>query len=160
MSSTVPDASSYNPKKMMWALSILLLIGMLGFSIMFFVLNKNINPLDSTNDVEALKQRFVWRKRGDIWLTVFHALYLLGNAVILYLMIFNKISISVKNWSLYFLSHLVLLLASTLPFGLLNRYFIYDYLLPAASIAFSLAVLFIIGLVVMRINKRKASQQA
>lgn len=157
MRPTAPQASQ-NPKKWMLALSILLFVGLLGFCIMFFLLNKNIDPLDPANDVEILKQRFVWRERADRWLAVFLTLYLLGNVVLLYQMISKRIALSIKSWSLYFVSQLAVMLASSLPFGLLDRYFIHDYLLAPVSAAASLTLLFVIGLVALYSIKRKLSQ--
>lgn len=157
MRPTAPQTSQ-NTKKWMWTLSILLFVGLLGFSIMFFLLNKNIDPLDPANDIEILEQRFVWRERADLWLGVFLTLYLLGNVVLLYQILSKRIVLPIKSWSLYFVSQLAVMLAGSLPFGLLDRYFLQDYLLAPVPAAASLTLLFVIGLVALYSTKRKLSQ--
>lgn len=128
-----------------------LLVGLLFYAILFFTLNKILNPANLSG--ELIAQRFYWRDLSEKILALCGVIYLVGHICALYYARKKKVHFSLKALTLYFLIQISIMIASVVPFGLLDRTYFFDYLFPLWNILMITVFLFFVSLF-MLVNRK------
>ena len=138
-------------KKLLLLFDSFLLVGLLFYAILFFTLNKILNPANLSG--ELIAQRFYWRDLSEKILALCGVIYLVGHICALYYARKKKVHFSLKALTLYFLIQISIMIASVVPFGLLDRTYFFDYLFPLWNILMITVFLFFVSLF-MLVNRR------
>ncbi len=131
-------------KKTILLLDGVLLVGLLSYSILFFTLNKILNPANLLE--ELIEQRIFWRDLSEKILALCGVIYLVGHICALYYARKKKVHFSLKSLTLYFFLQIGIMIACVVPFGLLDRTYFFDYLFPLWNILIITCLLFPISL--------------
>lgn len=138
-------------KKTILLLNGVLLVGLLSYSILFFTLNKILNPANLLE--ELIEQRIFWRDLSEKILALCGVIYLAGHICALYYARKKKVHFSLKALTLYFFLQIGIMIACVVPFGLLDRTYFFDYLFPLWNILMITIFLFFISLF-MLVNRK------
>lgn len=138
-------------KKTILLLNGVLLVGLLSYSILFFTLNKILNPANLLE--ELIAQRIFWRDLSEKILALCGVIYLVGHICALYYARKKKVHFSLKSLTLYFFLQIGIMIACVVPFGLLDRTYFFDYLFPLWNILMITIFLFFISLF-MLVNRK------
>lgn len=138
-------------KKTILLLNGVLLVGLLSYSILFFTLNKILNPANLLE--ELIEQRIFWRDLSEKILALCGVIYLVGHICALYYARKKKVHFSLKSLTLYFFLQIGIMIACVVPFGLLDRTYFFDYLFPLWNILMITVFLFLVSLF-MLVNRK------
>lgn len=142
---------NHKQKNILLLLDGFLLIGLLSYAILFFTLNKILNPANLSG--ELIAQRLFWRDLSEKILALCGVTYLAGHICALCYARKKKVHFSLKALTLYFLIQISIMIASVVPFGLLDRTYFFDYLFPLWNILMITIFLFFISLF-MLVNRK------
>lgn len=142
---------NHKQKNILLLLDGFLLIGLLSYAILFFTLNKILNPANLLE--ELIEQRIFWRDLSEKILALCGVIYLVGHICALYYARKKKVHFSLKSLTLYFLIQISIMIASVVPFGLLDRTYFFDYLFPLWNILMITVFLFFVSLF-MLVNRK------
>ena len=131
-------------KKTILLLNGVLLVGLLSYSILFFTLNKILNPANLLE--ELIAQRFYWRDLSEKILALCGVIYLVGHICALYYARKKKVHFSLKALTVYFFIQIGIMIACVVPFGLLDHTYFFDYLFPLWSLLILTSLLFFVSL--------------
>lgn len=138
-------------KKLLLLFDSFLLVGLLFYAILFFTLNKILNPANLSG--ELIAQRFYWRDLSEKILALCGVIYLVGHICALYYARKKKVHFSLKSLTLYFFLQIGIMIACVVPFGLLDRTYFFDYLFPLWNILMITVFLFFVSLF-MLVNRK------
>lgn len=130
-------------KNIIIALDIFLILGLLGYAIVFFIINKTINPMDPSVSYATLKQRLFWRVFAEKMYAACSAIYVLGHIIVIYNALAKKIRFSLKSVAIYFFAQVGVMLLCVVPIGLFDYAYFDDYLFPLRSLIVVLSLLFV-----------------
>lgn len=142
---------NHKQKNILLLLDGFLLIGLLSYAILFFTLNKILNPANLLE--ELIAQRIFWRDLSEKILALCGVIYLVGHICALCYARKKKVHFSLKALTLYFLIQISIMIASVVPFGLLDRTYFFDYLFPLWNILMITVFLFFVSLF-MLVNRK------
>ena len=128
-------------KKFVFALTVFLVIGLLSHSIIFFVINKALNPAEISGQMELVQNRLAWRKTVETVFAFCSTIYCLGQIVLLCAEIKKKLLPPWRSIIAHFIAQVLLMLVCTVPFGILDADFLGDYLFPVWGTAGTLGVI-------------------
>ena len=131
-------------KKLLLLFDSFLLVGLLFYAILFFTLNKILNPANLLE--ELIEQRIFWRDLSEKILALCGVIYLVGHICALYYARKKKVHFSLKSLTLYFFLQIGIMIACVVPFGLLDRTYFFDYLFPLWSLLILTSLLFLVSL--------------
>ena len=138
-------------KKLLLLFDSFLLVGLLFYAILFFTLNKILNPANLSG--ELIAQRFYWRDLSEKILALCGVIYLVGHICALYYARKKKVHFSLKSLTLYFFLQIGIMIACVVPFGLLDRTYFFDFLFPLWNILMITVFLFFVSLF-MLVNRK------
>lgn len=142
---------NHKQKNILLLLDGFLLIGLLSYAILFFTLNKILNPANLSG--ELIAQRLFWRDLSEKISGLCGVIYLAGHVCALCYARKQKVHFSLKALTLYFLIQISIMIASVVPFGLLDRTYFFDYLFPLWNILMITVFLFLVSLF-MLVNRK------
>lgn len=142
---------NHKQKNILLLLDGFLLIGLLSYAILFFTLNKILNPANLLE--ELIEQRIFWRDLSEKILALCGVIYLVGHICALYYARKKKVHFSLKSLTLYFFLQIGIMIACVVPFGLLDRTYFFDYLFPLWNILMITVFLFFVSLF-MLVNRK------
>ena len=142
---------NHKQKNILLLLDGFLLIGLLSYAILFFTLNKILNPANLLE--ELVEQRIFWRDLSEKILALCGVIYLVGHICALYYARKKKVHFSLKSLTLYFFLQIGIMIACVVPFGLLDRTYFFDYLFPLWNILMITVFLFFVSLF-MLVNRK------
>lgn len=142
---------NHKQKNILLLLDGFLLIGFLSYAILFFTLNKILNPANLLE--ELIEQRIFWRDLSEKILALCGVIYLVGHICALYYARKKKVHFSLKSLTLYFFLQIGIMIACVVPFGLLDRTYFFDYLFPLWNILMITVFLFFVSLF-MLVNRK------
>ena len=126
-------------KKYTMLLCLLLIVGLLTHSVVLWMINCMLNPVEVSS--QLLLHRLMWRKFAEAIFACCSAAYCLGQIILLYHAVKKKKLPLWRNLLAHCIVQLFIILACVLPFGLIDRGFVADYLLPAWTVAGLVVVL-------------------
>ncbi len=133
-------------KKILLILNGFLVLGLLGSSIIFFILNKVLNPADIASNLSAVELRFFWRDFAGTMYTVCKLIYIVGHIVVISTAMINRITFSFKILVSYYLLQIVIMFLCVVPIALLDSTYFTNYIFPLWSLIITLVLLFIISI--------------
>ena len=142
--------SNHNRYKKIFLLDILLILGLLAYAIIFFIINKTLNPLDIAGEHISVERRLFWRGAAETICALCSALYILGHVFVIYRTIRQKVHFSLKELAFYFIVQIGIMLVCVVPLGLADRVYFYDYIFPLYSLITIASVLFIVSIFAIR----------
>lgn len=142
---------NHKQKNILLLLDGFLLIGLLSYAILFFTLNKILNPANLSE--ELIAQRLFGRDLSEKILALCGVIYLVGHICALYYARKKKVHFSLKSLTLYFFLQIGIMIACVVPFGLLDRTYFFDYLFPLWNILMITVFLFFVSLF-MLVNRK------
>ena len=131
-------------KKLLLLFDSFLLVGLLFYAILFFTLNKILNPANLSG--ELIAQRFYWRDLSEKILALCGVTYLIGHVCVLWYARKKNVHFSLKALTVYFFIQIGIMIACVVPFGLLDHTYFFDYLLPLWSLLILTSLLFFVSL--------------
>lgn len=132
---------------------IILILGLLSYAIIFFTINKTLNPLDIAGEHISAEIRLFWRGLAEKICAVCSVIYVLGHSLVIYNAIKQKVHFSLKKLVFYFFVQIGIMLACVIPFGLLDHVYFFDYIFPLYSLVILVSVLFVVSLFTIRRRK-------
>ena len=143
-----------------WALlfTVVIAVGLFLFSTIFLIINKTMSPYDASGNLlgEMLQKRLPWRSLAENFSFGGILIYFAGHLFVAYLSVKRKEFLSPKEVLFYFLTHIVLIIACTIPFSLFDFVFFYDYIFQVRLALVSLAVLLIVFIVAPFFFRKRA----
>ena len=140
-----------NNKIAILALTIIMLVGTLTHSIVFYLMNicwPIVNGSMLVLEPEFFDARIGMRSFAETFNGVCLTIFFIGGMIVIYSFARNGSIVSLKKISLFFLSILFALLACTVPFAVIDHAFWVDYLFPLWSATGNLVTFFVIILLV------------
>lgn len=138
----------------LFTLSIILAVGLLAHSVIYFCLNTFFNPFSSLQEHE--KALYLWgRSLSENICSVFCALYVLGLIVFAIKLSTINSQVSAKRLGLFLVLQFAIIGICTFPFAIINTFAYGDYLVPIYTVVPSLLLISIIYFVVSRIPHQK-----
>lgn len=119
-------------KRWVFFLNILLVCGLLVHSLIFFTINKAINPIGivAAETEQLLSRRILWRMVAETTFAFCGAVYLIGHIIIGWISIRNGDEKPLKKILLYYVMQVFLMIVCCIPFGLMDISFLGDYVFP------------------------------
>lgn len=142
-----------NRYKKIFLFDVLLILGLLIYAIIFFVINKTLNPLDVAGGHLSAEQRLFWRGVAEKICALCCVIYILGHVLVIYNAIKQKVHFSLKELAFYYFMQIGIMLACVVPFGILDHVYFFDYIFPLYSLMFITSLLFIISIFTIRRRK-------
>lgn len=116
------------------ALGGILVIGLLCYAIIFFWVNKNLNPSQISMNQLLVEQRLNLRLLAERIYGTCIAIYIIGLIVFSYSWARHSDQMAIGTIIVYFVSQITLAALCILPFALLDRPFFWDYVFPLRSL--------------------------
>lgn len=129
----------------------LFMLGLLLYSIIFYVINNALEPLGIVG--EQVKQRLFWRNIAEKICALSSTIYIVGHIFVIYNAIKQKQRFSIKQLSLYWGLQIAIMLVCVVPFGIFDQGYFHDYIFPLYSLVIAIVLLFIISSVSTRDRK-------
>jgi len=133
-------------KNIVIALDAFLILGLLGYAIGFFIMNKRINPMDTSVSYATVEQRLFWRGFLEKIYTASSVVYILGHVIVIYNALAKKIRFSFKSVAIYFFAQVGIILLCVVPIGLFDYAYFGDYLFPLRNMMVVLSLLFVVSM--------------
>lgn len=138
----------------LFTLSIILAVGLLTHSVIFFCLNTFFNPFSPLQEHE-IALRLWGRSLSENICSIFCALYVLGLIFFAVKLIKINSQVSAKRLSLFLVLQLAIIGICTFPFAIINAFAYGDYLVPIYTVVPSLLLISIIYFVASKIPHQK-----
>lgn len=143
-------------KKFIPILSVPLVLGLLFYSIIFFTLNKLLDPAElSFADSDAVYTRLFWRHTAEMTLSICSSLYVIGLIFIIFFFVKRNIFISKRAIFAYFGVQIGIALVCAVPFAILDRSYWGDYLFPIWGILGRLLLLLLTAIIAQTYQQKK-----
>lgn len=138
----------------LFALSIILAVGLLTHSVTLFCLDTLLNPFLPLQEHE-IALRLWGRSLSENICAVFCALYVIGLIVFATMLIKINSQVSVRRLCLFLVLQLAIIGICTFPFAIINSFAYGDYLVPILKVVPTLLLVCIIYFVASRIPHQK-----
>ena len=135
---------------------ILLIFGLMSYAIIFFTINKTLNPVDIAGGYVSAESRLFWRGLAEKICAVCSVIYILGHALTIYNAVKHKVHFSLKKLVFYFFVQIGIMLACVVPLGLLDHVYFFDYIFSLYSLLILTSLLFIVSFFTIRRKKQNA----
>lgn len=131
-------------KKIILALDVTFIFGLIAYSVILLIINKTLNPLHLSGfDYEAIHQRFFWRWLAERIFSLCSLVYIAGHIGALCFTMKKKIPIPTGLVFFYFLIQIGISLLCVIPFALFHLDAWGDYLFLLWSVIIILFLLFL-----------------
>ena len=134
----------------------LLVFGLLVYSTIFLVINKNFNPLEiSGSDYDIVHVRLLWRRVAELVFAGCGLVYIIGHVLMVYVAVKKRSLSSFQMDFLYLILQIGLMFMCTVPFALFDLTYLGDYLFPIWGMIGVVLFLFIVTVVIRIYQKKK-----
>lgn len=146
-----------NQKKIILALDVTLMLGLIAYSVILLTINKTLNPSHFSGfDYEAIHQRFFWRWLAERIFSLCSLVYIAGHIGALCFTMKKKIPVPAGLVFFYFLVQIGILFLCVIPFALFQLDDWGDYLFPLWSVIVILCLLLLTFAIVTLYKKMLA----
>ncbi|EOD00460.1 hypothetical protein [Caldisalinibacter kiritimatiensis] len=133
-----------------------LVFGLLCYAVIFFLANKNLNPIEISMSESLIERRLFFRRLAEMIYSVCSVIYILGQILLIYFGMKNGYRVSLKRIFIYFFSQIVLALVCVLPFAFFDFSYFSDYIFPLRSLVIILFVMTIGSCIIHYVKKTTA----
>lgn len=143
-------------KSIVIVLDIFLILGLLSYAVIFFIINKTMNPTDISSSYVAVETRIFWREVAEKIYAACSGIYILGHILVIWNAAIQKICFSFKSVAIYFFAQLGIMFLCVVPIGIFDYTYFNDYLFPLKNMVVLLLLLFGISLLTVYAKSKKA----